>query len=265
MERRAESPAREFSGGGTRPHGLLPSGVPQESPASRFPAPENTGRHEILSRAEALGIPWETILRDEVMAEQSLRRLVPESEVEMPLASATSALPVSFLRSWRVRDRIQSLSCEARSACSPSAIRELRLVSRRLIGVPEREGRTLAAHLWFAYQRILMLGRVCRAAAHSRGTTAERVASVCEKTRCGFDDAAWAVCLEETPRSGHRLDAAVRKVRDEGFQVPRERSEARALASLRRAVRRSRYVEPRRARSRRSESQPLRVPVPPEL
>jgi len=216
-------------------HGTRRFGVPFRAE----PAPAG---NEALRRAEALGIPWERILAEEILAEQSLRRLVPDSAVEMPLTAATAALPLSFLKSWRVRDRIQSLSCEARSACSAAAIRELRLVSRRLIGAREREGRALAAHLWFAYQRILLLGRVCRAAARSRGTAAERVAEVCVKARCGFDDAAWAVCLEESPRHGHRLDAAVRKVRDEGFHVPRERTEARSFAALRNAVRRSPYV-----------------------
>ena len=232
--------------------------------AARVPAPEDQERPEIVRRAEALGIPWEAILHDEIQAEQSLRRLVADPDVEIPLGSATTALPASFLSSWRVRERIQSLAGEARSACSPSAIRELRLVSRRLIGLPEREGRTLAVHLWHAYQRILLLARVCRAAERSRGTGAERVAQVCESARCGFDDAAWAIAFEEAPRHGHRLDAVVRKVRDEGFQIPRERTEAKAFASLRRTVRRSRHLAEKRPRSRRYPvAQPLRVPLPP--
>jgi len=241
--------------------------TPAPSPSPRFlPAGSETEPegHDVLRRAEALGIPWQRIVTDEILAEQSLRRLGPDASLELPLIAATSALPLSFLRSWRVRDRIHNLSCEARSACSPAAIRELRIVSRRLIGAREREGRTLATHLWFAYQRVLLLGRVCRAAARSRGATAERVADVCANARCGFDDAAWAVCLEESPRPGHRLDAAVRKVREEGFLIPRERTEARSFAALRKAVRRSPHVAGRRRRrSSPPVSAPPRVPVPP--
>jgi hypothetical protein len=243
------------------------SGAPAPSPAPRFvperSEPEPAGQ-DVLRRAEALGIPWQRIVADEILAEQSLRRLAPDASVELPLNAAASALPQSFLRSWRVRDRIHNLSCEARSACSPAAIRELRIVSRRLIGAREREGRTLATHLWFAYQRVLLLGRVCRAAARSRGATAERIAEVCASARCGFDDAAWAVCLEESPRPGHRLDAAVRRVREEGFLIPRERTEARSFAALRNAIRQSPHVAGRRRRfGRPSVGEPHRVPVPP--
>ncbi len=241
--------------------------APAPSPAARLsPAgsePEPAGQ-DVLRRAEALGIPWQRIVADEILAEQTLRRLAPDVSAGLPLTAAASALPLSFLRSWRVRDRIHNLSCEARTACSPAAIRELRIVSRRLIGAREREGQTLATHLWFAYQRVLLLGRVCRAAARSRGTTAERIAGVCAAARCGFDDAAWAVCLEESPKAGHRLDAAVRKVREEGFLIPREPTEARSFAALRNAVRRSPHVAGRRRRSGRpSVGAPPRVPVPP--
>jgi hypothetical protein len=238
------------------------SSAPRFSPAGAEPEPAG---QDVLRRAEALGIPWQRVVADEILAEQSLRRLVPDVSVELPLDAAISALPLSFLRSWRVRDRIHNLSFAARSACSPAAIRELRIVSRRLIGAREREGQTLATHLWFAYQRVLLLGRVCRAAARSRGSTAERIAEVCAGARCGFDDAAWAVCLEESPRPGHRLDAAVRKVREEGFLIPRERTEARSFAALREAVKQSPHVSGRRRRrrGRPSVNAPARVPVPP--
>ncbi len=252
----------ESSGRSAPPTATVPTRRFRDVPLP--PEPEAAGA-DVLRRAKAHGIPWERILREEILAEQTLRRLVAEPDSELPLAVAATALPLTFLRSWRVRDRIQSLSCQARSACSDAAIRELRLVSRRLIGTPEREGRALATHLWFAYERILLLGRVCRAAERSRGTTAERLAEVCAATRCGFDDAAWAVCFEEMPGRGHRLDAAVRKVRDEGFQVPRERTEARSFAVLRRAVRSAARHSRRRSRPSGSlVSQPRRTPVPPE-
>ena len=243
--------------------GPAPPSVTRLAPAGAEPEPAG---QDVLRRAEALGIPWQRIVADEILAEQSLRRVAPDASVELPLGAATSALPLSFFRSWRVRDRIHNLSCEARSACSPAAIRELRTVSRRLIGAAEREGRTLATHLWFAYQRVLLLGRVCRAAARSRGATAERIAEVCASARCGFDDAAWAVCLEESPRPGHRLDAAVRKVRDEGFLIPRERTEAKSFGALRRAVRRSPHLTGRRRGGSRKPpvGMPHRIPVRPE-
>jgi len=247
----------------TRWSGAAPAPAPSPRFAPAGSEAEPAGQ-DVLRRAEALGIPWQRILADEILAEQSLRRVAPDASAELPLSAATSALPLSFLRSWRVRDRIHNLSCEARSACSPAAIRELRVVSRRLIGAREREGRALATHFWFAYQRVLLLGRVCRAAARCHGATAERIAEVCASARCGFDDAAWAVCLEESPRPGHRLDAAVRKVRDEGFLIPRERTEARSFAALRKAVRRSPHVARwGRRRARPPVGAPARVPVPP--
>ncbi len=79
-----------------------------------------------------------------------------------------------------------------------------------------------------------MLQRVRRAAGRSRGTMAERLAFVCSTARCAFDDAAWALREEDSPLRGRRLEAAVRKVRDEGFLVPRAQTEARSLAELRR-------------------------------
>ena len=114
----------------------------------------------------------------------------------------------------------------------------LRAVFRRLVGQPERGRAAFTGHLDIAYQRVLLLQRVCRAAGRSRGSTAERMAYVCSTTRCGYDDA-----LRPVPRgcarAGHRLDAAIRKVREEGFQIPRAANEARAFAELRRVVRAS--------------------------
>jgi hypothetical protein len=185
--------------------------------------------------------------------------------VESALATALSILPSSFLRSWRVRDQIQAFSCEARGASFRSAIRELRAVFRCLVGQFGGRDSTFSGHQWLAYQRVLLLQRVCRAARQSRGTNAERMAFVCQKARCSFDDAAWALCLEGSPRPGHRLDAAVKKVRDEGFLFPRAATEARAFAKLRRIVRASPNPPARRAASLSSHdrvSVPARVELP---
>jgi len=207
---------------------------------------------EILACAETLGIPWRRLLAEEIEAEQRLRRYLSDVEDERPLRSLLKLLPFSCLRSWRVRDRIERLSSEARGASAPDARRQLRLVFTHLVGKKESDKTALAEHLWFAYQRILLLQRVRRAASRSRGTAAERMADVCARARCSFDDAAWALSEEESPKYGDRFDAAVRKVRAEGFQIPRAETEARSLAKLRRIVRASPYL--RRAHSSRPRS-----------
>jgi hypothetical protein len=196
------------------------------------------GRREILRQAEALEIPWERILLDEIQAEQTLRRYA-EDGVETPFSLKLSILPSSFLSSWRLRDQIQALSCAARGGSLRSAIGQLRLMFRRLVGDPDPDKAALVGHLSFAYQRVLLLQRVCRIARKSRGTTSERMAFVCSTARCGFDDAAWALCREDSARPGHRLDAAIQKVREEGFRIPRASTEARSFAELRRIIRAS--------------------------
>lgn len=208
---------------------------PVRAPAVRPPA-EDPDR-EILRAAGELGIPWQRLLRDEIAAEQILRRHAPVTGVEMPLATALSLLPSSFLKSWRIRDQIHNLSVEARGASFKAAIAQLRAVFRRLAGKAESGSGLYAGHIWLAYQRVLLLQRVCRAARRSSGSNAERLASICSRARCSFDDATWALCLEDSPRPGHRLDEAMRKVRQEGFQIPREATEARSFARLRRVAR----------------------------
>ena len=239
--------------------------MPPEAAAPEAPPDAPDARPEILRRADALGIPWERILGEEIRAEQALRRYVDDVEADWPLTAPMTVLSLSFLQSWRVRDRIQALAGEARGAFSRVAMRELRSVFQRLSGKAVRDQAAFAEHLWFAYQRVLLLHRVSRAASRSRGTTAERVASVCSQTRCSFDDAAWAVCQESSRRQGHRLDAAIRKVRDEGFQIPRAESESRAFARLRSIIRSSGRLA-RRRRSRTAQSKgsalPQRVALP---
>jgi hypothetical protein len=90
-----------------------------------------------------------------------------------------------------------------------------------------------ARFLRLAYQRILLLQRARRAAARSSGSEAERLAFVCGMTRCTYDDAVWAIGQDAEAPPGRRLEAAIRKVREEGFPVPTAESEPRALAQLR--------------------------------
>jgi len=240
------------------------TGVRHGIPAARPRADAEPARADLLRRAEALGIPWDRILLEEIQAEQTLRRYASDIE-SMPLETQLSVLPVSFLSSWRVRDEIQSLSCAARGAGFPLALRRLRSVFRRWCGQPERGQAAYAGHLELAYERVLLLQRVRRAAHRSRGTTADRMAFVCATARCGYDDAAWALCREDAPQAGHRLDEAMRKVRGEGFQIPRASTEVRAFAELRRIVRASARRPRRRppaARCADAVSLPARVGLP---
>src|SRR5262249_15592420 len=201
-----------------------------DAPHDLSPALRRDARAELLRRADGLAIPWEQIVLEEIRAEEGLRRYLEDVEGDWPLAAALGILPSSFLRSWRVRNRLQNLSTQARAARTREARRDLRRAFEQLGGKNEADRTTLAEHLWFGYQRILLLQRVSRAAAASRGgTMAERLAFICTRARCCYDDAVWAADAEDSPRPGHRLDAAIRKVRDEGFQIPRASTEARAF------------------------------------
>jgi hypothetical protein len=243
--------------------GEFPSPAATPAVADGPAAATEAARREILRRAELLEIPWERLLLEEIQTEQTLRRYVPDVS-EMPLSTRLTLLTFSFLRSWRVRDQILGLSSAARASPDPAALRQLRMVFRHLIGQPAGNRAALAGHLWFAYQRVLLLQRVCRAARRSRGDAAERMAFVCAKTCCSFDDAAWALAREGSPRPGHRMDDAVRKVREEGFQIPRASNEARSFAELRRMIRATPPpgVSRRSWRAARSVALPARVPLP---
>ena len=192
---------------------------------------------KILQCAETLGIPWRRILLGEIEGEQRLRRFLSDLDTDFPPLAAVSILSFSALCSWRVRDQIQSLACEARGSGGQGAVRRLRILFQRLSGRGDAERFALGQHLRFAYQRVLLLQRVLRAAARSRGAMADRLAFVCSSARCSYDDAAWAISEESSPQRGHRFEAAVRKVRGEGFAIPRAATEARSLAELRRVAR----------------------------
>ncbi len=139
--------------------------------------------------------------------------------------------------SWRARVAILNLSIEARGASHRQAIGTLRQVFRKLTGRPNGDREIVAGHIWLAYQRVLFLQRVSRTARGSRGTEAERLAAICARTRCSFEDAAWALSREDAPAPGHRLDAAIQKAREEGYLIPRASTEARAFSMLRKILR----------------------------
>ena len=187
---------------------------------------------EILSCAETLGIPWRRVLLQEIEAEQKLRRYLADVGAECPLDSALSILSHAAQRSWRVRDQVESLAGQARASVR-GARRGLRKFLRHLAGDAEPASAAFVRHCGFAYQRILLLQRVRRAAARSRGSLPERLAFVCSTAHCAVEDAEWALREGGSMRRGERMEVAVRKVREEGFFVPRAQTEARALAELR--------------------------------
>jgi hypothetical protein len=220
-----------------------------------LPASADGPAVEILRTAETLRIPWKRVLLEEIEAEQKLRRYLADFEHDYPFLSVLKVLSFSVLQSWRVRDKIQTLVCEARGASVPEAVRQLQALFLVLTRTGERDTVAFAEHLWFAYQRVLLLQRVRRIAARSRGTLPERLAFTCSRARCCYEDATWAVLQEDSPRPGYRLEAAVQKVREEGFLIPREDTEARSLAALRRIIRSS----PRLNRRRLPRGRPLRL------
>jgi hypothetical protein len=208
---------------------------------------ELEGSDELLARARALGIPWERLLRNEIDAESTIRAFFVEVDGAWPLWAALAALPFCPLQSWRVRDRLEALSTEARSVGCPSAARQLRAVFRHLCGKASGSASApaLARHLWFAYQRVLVLQHIGRIAHRSRGSLDERIACVSEKAGCCRADAEWAVRREGRAGKSHLLDDAMRKAREEGFEIPHQSTEAHAFRRLRSVARSSPHLVPR--------------------
>ena len=206
-------------------------------PTFRIPAADEIGPTEgLLSRADALGSPWRRLLRQEIEVEEKLRTYLPDVAAELQWEEVLEILSAEAARSWRVRDQLETLVWQAR-ASGKGAEKSLRgfLCALRADASDDRApGRRCDA----AYRRILLLQRARRAAARSRALSseAERLAFVCTTARCRFEDAEWALRVEGSPRRGRRMEAAVRKVRDEGYFGPRGATEARSLASLRRIV-----------------------------
>jgi hypothetical protein len=205
----------------------------------------------LLLEADALQIPWQAILFDEIVAERALQRGLAESPVEWPLACAFYLLPNSLLCSWRVRDRLGRLSWEASEERSREAAMQLRtlylhLTGRRLQGPPADF--LMASHLWFGYRRVLELRAVAQAANRSRGTPRARVEAVVARTRCGESDAEWAIERADSRTKSHDLDDAMRRAREEGFEFPQSRSEPDAFLRLRRFLHRRGFLPAKRGR-----------------
>ena len=206
------------------------------------------GGQDVLAEAETLGIPWRAILSNEIFAEKILRDSVVNLDGDWPLACLFSLLPNSLLQSWRARERIHALSWEARVERSRAAAALLRsvflhLAGKRAPGAPIDY--LLANHLGFAYQRVLQLLRISRAAERCKGTRAKRIEAVAGRTHCSSSDAAWAVDRADSRRS-HRLDDAMRRAREEGFELPVASSELIAFTRLKRFVQRRPFLRARR-------------------
>jgi hypothetical protein len=183
-----------------------------------------------------LGIPWQRIVADEIRAEKALRLSLADVTDDWPLWAALWILPLSLLHSWRVRDRIHRLAWRASRESCPDSARQLRALHAHFLGRPNgraSEATLLALHLWFGYQRVLALARIGRAAEKTRGDFDARVASLRTRTGCSNADARWALCRASSVGRGHRLDDAMRRVRNEGFELPQDRSEVEAFRRLR--------------------------------
>ena len=207
------------------------------------------GDLDVLAEAETLGIPWRAILSNEIFAEKILRDSVVNLDGDWPLACLFSLLPNSLLQSWRARERIHALSWEARVERSRAAAALLRsvflhLAGKRAPGAPIDY--LLANHLGFAYQRVLQLLRISRTAERSKGTRARRIEAVAGRTNCSSSDAAWAVDRADSRSRSHRLDDAMRRAREEGFELPVASSELIAFTRLKRFVQRRPFLRARR-------------------
>ncbi len=205
----------------------------------------------LLAQADALRIPWQAILADEIVAETTLQRGLAESPAEWPLGCAFYLLPNSLLQSWRVRDRLVRLAWEATAEHSREAALQLRSLYLHLTGKPSQRPPVdflMASHLWLGYRRVLELRNVARAANRSRGHRAARVECVVGKTRCAPSDAEWAVDRADSRQRSHTLDEAMRRAREEGFELPHGRSEPDAFLRLRRFLQRRGFLPARRGR-----------------
>jgi hypothetical protein len=203
------------------------------------------GGQDIVEEAETLGIPWREILSNEILAEKTLRTSVEKLDGDWPVACLFSLLPHSLLQSWRARERIHALSWEARAESSRAAANRLRsvflhLAGKRPLGTPFDF--LLANHLGFAYERVLQLQRICKAAERGKGTRAERIEAVEGGTHCSISDAAWAVDRADSRRRSHRLDDVMRRAREEGYELPVANSELIAFTRLKRFVQRRPFL-----------------------
>jgi hypothetical protein len=238
---------------------LLDATVEPASPFEPVPGESRTSANadalRLIAEAEMLGIPWREVLRQEIHAEGTLQRFLGSDLRDLPLWRALSIIPNSLFHSWRVRELIDRLCYEASAEGSRRARRELASLLECLSGPRARKitaQMTLAKHYWFAYQRILELQAVALAADRCRSTGERRRREVCESTGCSGRDADWAVDRWTSASRSHALDDAVRRAREEGFEIPFATTELQAFSRLRRFVLRHR-VRVSRAPGRRRE------------
>ena len=211
----------------------------------------------LIDEAEALGVPWKQVLEREILAEGMLQRFLGAPIRELPLWRALAVLPASLFHSWRVRNTVDRLCHEASTEGSRAARKELAMLIESVSGPhARREARrtALSKHYRFAYDRVLELQGVALAAEEARGAGLERVVEVREATSCSRADADWAVARLTSPTRTHALDSAVRRAREEGFEIPTAPSEIQAFARLKRFVSRH-HPFPERFSGRR------RIPV----
>ncbi len=214
----------------------------------------NPGREShatLVDEAAALGIPWESILADEIRAEKTLRAGLGDVDTDWPLSCAFYLLPASLLDSWRVRERIGRLSWEATAERSRDAAGRLRALLNHLSGkriaAPPLEY-LFAAHLWSGYRRILELQQIFRVSRKCHGDRSSRIAAVSQRARCAAGDAEWAVDRVLAPDRLHVLDEAMRRARQEGFELPQARNELAALGVLKRFLARRGLLRARKGR-----------------
>ncbi|HYB53769.1 MAG TPA: hypothetical protein VEG84_07875 [Thermoanaerobaculia bacterium] len=215
--------------------------------ASRQAPLDRATASRLLEEADALGIPWERILEEEVRAEKTLRRFLRDSDPEPPLAALLVLLPDVPLASWRVRDRVAKLSWEARAGENGDGARqELRRLDahlRRRADSDPAVAAALESHLLFAWGRIRELLAISRSAFKARGAESDRIARVRARTSCTADDALWAVRNACAGR-GRRLEEVLGRVREEGFAVPPGPTEKETFRSLRAFLRRRGLLAP---------------------
>jgi hypothetical protein len=193
----------------------------------------------VIDQAEALGVPWKQVLEREILAEGMLQRFLGGPIRDLPLWRALAVIPASLFHSWRVRETVDRLCHEASTEGSRAARKELASLIESVSGPHARREahRTaLSKHYRFAYDRVLELQGVAMAAEEARGSGFERVLEVRDATGCSRADAEWAVARLTSPARTHALDSAVRRAREEGFEIPTAPSEIQAFARLKRFV-----------------------------
>ena len=200
---------------------------------------------DLVGQADSLGIPWKRILSEEIRAERMLRLCISDVCADWPLWAAFWILPGSLLHCWRVRSRIDALSWTANRDHCETSVRQLRALHAHFLGRRDSRGTDatlMAKHLWFGYQRVLGLARISRLAEKIDGDPATQLDCLRKQSGCSVEEASWAVERAGSAARGHRLDDAMRRARDEGFELPEDENEVRAFRRLRSFVRSSPHL-----------------------